>query len=508
MKKIDADNFTLNDLRDSYFGATCVDLSEARLTEIKRAQQTILDIVENNRTVYGVNTGFGLLASTSIPNEKLSELQKNLLLSHSAGVGQPMADDIVRLAMVLKLLSLSQGHSGVQMAVIDGLNALLAAEVYPVIPEKGSVGASGDLAPLSAMAAVLIGVGKVRHQGKVLSAKEGLEIAGIAPVELGPKEGLALINGTQVSNAFATSALYKIENIYAAAVVAGALTVDAALGSDTPFDDRIHAVRGQVGQRTVAKYYRDLLAGSEIRNSHTDCDRVQDPYCLRCQPQVMGAALDFIGFSATILERESRAVSDNPVVFPNEGDVLSGGNFHAEPVALAADNLAIALCEVGNISERRISMLMDKNMSQLPAFLVEDSGVNSGFMIAQVTAAALASENKQMAHPGSVDTIPTSANQEDHVSMATHSARRLHDMAENAANIVAVELLSAAQGVDFRTPLKTSEKLAAVHAMIREKVPHYEQDRVFTDEIETISAMILAGDFNKFVPGLLPSGQE
>ncbi len=505
MTKINADQFSLADLRKAYMAPTSVDLSEERLHEIKRAQQTILDIVDNNRTVYGVNTGFGLLASNSIPQEKLSELQVNLLLSHSAGVGKPLSDDVVRLSMVLKLLSLSQGHSGVQMAVIDGLNALLRAEIYPFIPEKGSVGASGDLAPLSAMAAVLIGVGKVHHKGQLLSAKEGLEIAGVDPVDLGPKEGLALINGTQISNALAMSAYFKIENILAAALVAGALTVDAALGSDTPFDDRIHKVRGQVGQRNVAAVYRDLLAGSEIRHSHENCDRVQDPYCLRCQPQVMGAALDFVEFSGTILERESRAVSDNPVVFPDEGDVLSGGNFHAEPVALAADNLAIALTEIGNISERRISMLMDKNMSQLPAFLVEDSGVNSGFMIAQVTAAALASENKQMAHPGSVDTIPTSANQEDHVSMATHSARRLHDMAENAASIVAVEFLSAAQGVDFRAPLKTSDALQKVHGMIREKVPHYTKDRVFTDEIEALRDMILAGDFNQFVGTVLPS---
>ena len=383
--------------------------------------------------------------------------------------------------------------------VIDGLLALYNAKVYPCIPEKGSVGASGDLSPLAHMSCALIGVGEVRHQGKIMQAEEGLAIAGLKPLVLGPKEGLALINGTQVSTALALRGLFCAEKLYSAAVVAGSLTVEALKGSFVPFDPRIQAVRGQKGQIDAAALYRSLLDSSEINNSHVDCKRVQDPYSLRCQPQVMGACLDHIRFSADIFLKEANAVSDNPLVFTAEGDVLSGGNFHAEPVAMAADVLAIAISEIGAISERRIAQLVDPTMSGLPAFLVKESGVNSGFMIAQVTSAALASENKTWAHPASVDSLPTSANQEDHVSMATFAARRLHDMAGNSSAVVAIELLGAAQGIDFHAPLNTTAKLTEVMSFIRNQVPHYDQDRFFAPDLAKSRAWVEQGEFFKWI---------
>src|SRR5258706_1753662 len=327
------------------------------------------------------------------------------------------------------------------------------------------------------------------------------------PLRLAPKEGLALLNGTQVSPALAPAGLFAIENVFAAATAAGALSVDAAAGSDTPFDPRIHALRGHAGQSQIAARYRSLLEGSEIRRSHLENDpRVQDPYSLRCQPQVMGACLEQMRYAARILETEANGVTDNPLVFADTGEVLSGGNFHAEPVALVADALAVAIAEVGALSERRIALLIDASLSGLPPFLVEHGGVNSGFMVPQVTAAALASENKSLAHPASVDSLPTSANQEDHVSMATFAARRLADMARNSAGIVAIELLAAAQGIDFRAPLKTSPALQQVHALVRSRVAFYDHDRYFAPDIEAICALVESGAFRRFVPGLLPSG--
>ena len=501
------DDVSLLNLRACRFGPVSLKLTDDDWARVDNSFNTVQAVIKEGRTVYGVNTGFGVLASTSIPTDKLEELQRNIVLSHAAGVGDRLADEVVRLVMVLKAASLSRGHSGVQRATIETLQAFIEHDILPVIPAKGSVGASGDLAPLSAMACAMIGEGDVIYKGKQQPAKAALDAIGRAPLVLGPKEGLALLNGTQVSNALALTALYKIEDVFAAAMVAGMLSVDAAEGSDTPFDARIHAVRGQIGQMDVAKHYRQLIEGSGIRASHEACERVQDPYCLRCQPQVMGAALDFIHHAATILEREACAVSDNPLVFPDEGDILSGGNFHAEPVAMAADTLAIALAEVGSMSERRVSLLMDSNLSKLPPFLVKESGINSGFMIAQVTAAALVSENKQMSHPASVDSIPTSANQEDHVSMATHAARRLLDMADNAAHVVAIELLAAAQGIEFRRPRKSSPVLEKVHAMVRERVPAFDHDRTLTPDIESIQDLVLSGVFRGFVKGLLPSDQ-
>ncbi|HEY2419569.1 MAG TPA: histidine ammonia-lyase, partial [Steroidobacteraceae bacterium] len=406
-------------------------------------------IVERGHAAYGINTGFGLMAQTRIASEQLELLQRNLVLSHAAGVGEPLPDAVVRLIMALKINSLARGHSGISLGVIETLQALLAHEIYPLIPGQGSVGASGDLAPLAHLSAALIGVGDVRHHGRLLPAAEGLARAGLLPIKLRPKEGLALINGTQVSTALALAGLFGAEDLWAAAVLAGAMSVDALKASDVPFDERIQETRGQPGQIDVARIYRALLSGSAIRASHLDCSRVQDPYSFRCQPQVMGACLDLIRNCAHTLRIEANAVTDNPLLFVEQSEVLSGGNFHAEPVAFAADTLALAIAEIGSLCERRVAVLVDPKMSGLPPFLVENSGLNSGFMIAQVTAAALVAENKQLANPCSTDSIPTSANQEDHVSMATHGARRLAPMLDNAAAVVGIELLAAAQGIDF-----------------------------------------------------------
>jgi histidine ammonia-lyase len=470
--------------------------------------QASVDAVERIVTAaapaYGINTGFGKLAGTRIPPNELAQLQLNLVHSHAVGTGPVLNDDAVRLILLLKIASLARGASGVRPQTLDALIGLHNAGVYPCIPSKGSVGASGDLAPLAHLACALLGVGEVRVEGKARPAIDGLRRAGLAPLTLGPKEGLALLNGTQVSTALALLGLFAIENAFAAALAAGALSVDAAMGSDTPFDPRIHALRGQVGQIEVAERYRALLAGSAIRASHLKGDdRVQDPYSLRCQPQVMGACLDSIRHAARVLEIEANGVSDNPLVI--DGDVLSGGNFHAEPVALVADQLAVACAEIGALSERRIALLIDGAISRLPHFLVEHGGLNSGFMIAQVTAAALASENKSLAHPASVDSLPTSANQEDHVSMATFAARRLSEMADNTAGIVAIELLAAAQGVDFRRPLATSPALQQVMGEVRAIARFYDHDRYFAPEIEAVKRRVLGGAFNPQAAGMLPS---
>ncbi|MEO8507514.1 MAG: histidine ammonia-lyase [Betaproteobacteria bacterium] len=466
---------------------------------------TVARVLASGQTVYGVNTGFGLLARTRIDDARLTELQRALVRSHSAGTGPLLDDATVRLIMALKATSLACGYSGVRWEVIDLIVRVANAGIVPCIPGQGSVGASGDLAPLAHVASVLIGEGEARVDGRVLSGAAALAAAGLAPIELMPKEGLALLNGTQVSTALALSGLFAAERALAAGFVAGAMTVDACLGSDTPFDARIQAVRGHRGQIDAARVYRDLLAGSSIRASHVDCHRVQDPYSLRCQPQVMGACLDQMRHAASVLLIEANAVSDNPLVFAESGEILSGGNFHAEPVAFAADNLALAIAEIGALSERRTALLMDSNMSGLPPFLIEDGGVNSGFMIAQVTAAALASENKSLAHPSSVDSLPTSANQEDHVSMATNAARRLLPMAGNTAAIVAIELLAAAQGLDLRRPLTTSPVLARAHALIRESAAYWACDRAFAPDLSAIRARVEAGEFAGFADAAINS---
>ena len=460
---------------------------------IEASVAAVRELVARNAPVYGINTGFGKLAQTRIADADLAQLQKNLVLSHCAGVGQPMSAPVVRLMLLLKAASLAHGVSGVRPQIIDALLALLNADVLPVVPEKGSVGASGDLAPLAHMSALLIGVGEGFVDGVRVPAALALARAGLSAVELGPKEGLALLNGTQASTALAIHAAQRLGRVFDAAVAVGAMTVDAAKGSDTPFDDRIHAARGQVGQRDVAARYRAWLAGSALRVSHLDCDRVQDPYCLRCQPQVMGACLDQIEHAWRILLIEANGVSDNPLVFADTLQALSGGNFHAEPVAFAADNLALAIAEIGALAERRTAMLMDPVLSGLPAFLVEHGGLNSGFMIAQVTSAALASENKSLAHPASVDSLPTSANQEDHVSMATFAARRLHTMLDNTAGVVGIEWLCAAQALEFHRPLKSSDPIEALHARLRTKVARLSVDRLMAPDIEAATALVEQG---------------
>jgi histidine ammonia-lyase len=438
-----------------------------------------------------------------IDPEHLGELQRNLILSHCAGTGDLLSDDVVRLIMVMKAAALAQGFSGVRWQVIDALLSLANADVYPCIPAKGSVGASGDLAPLSHMAAVLIGLGEVRIGGRILPAAEGLAHAGLAPMTFGPKEGVALINGTQVSSALALIGLFEAEDVLRAALVTGALAVEAARGNDIPFDARIQAVRRHRGQQDVASVYRALLADSPIREANRATLKVQDPYCLRCQPQVMGACLDNLRFAGETLATEANAVSDNPLVFPEDGEVLSGGNFHAEPVAFAADIIAISLCEIGSLSERRQALLVDASLSGLPAFLIDGSGLNSGFMMAQVTSAALVSENKMLAHPASVDSIPTSANQEDHVSMACHGAYRLAQMADNAATVVAIEWLVAAQGVDFHRPLTPPPPLTEAMRRLRAEVPFTDRDRFLASDIATAKRLFRAGQLADIVPAPL-----
>ncbi|HHQ4804702.1 histidine ammonia-lyase [Aeromonas veronii] len=484
-----------------------VSLDPAALPGIHASAAVVTKVIEQNRVVYGINTGFGLLANTRIPVEQLDELQRSIVLSHAAGIGEYMDDATVRLMMVLKLNSLARGFSGIRLTVLEALMTLINAEVYPVVPKKGSVGASGDLAPLAHMSCLLIGEGKARHDGREIDASEALRIAGLEPIALAPKEGLALLNGTQASTAFALEGLFHAEDLFAGAITIGAMSVEAALGSRRPFDARIHAVRGQHGQIDAAASYRHLLGDlSEIGMSHHNCEKVQDPYSLRCQPQVMGACLTQIRQAAEVLVCEANAVSDNPLVFADDEEIISGGNFHAEPVAFAADNLALAIAEIGSLSERRMALLIDSRMSGLPAFLVNNGGVNSGFMIAQVTSAALASENKTLAHPASVDSLPTSANQEDHVSMATFAGRRLADMAENTRGILAVELLAAAQGLDFRAPLRASAGVEVAKGRLRAHVPFYDKDRYFAPDIEAAAALLGRASYNDLIPaGVLPS---
>ncbi|MBV9881844.1 MAG: histidine ammonia-lyase [Sphingomonadaceae bacterium] len=460
---------------------------------IDASAASIARILASGRTVYGVNTGFGLLANTRIPEDRLAELQTNLILSHSCGLGAPLDPRIVRLAMILKAIGLGRGFSGVRRIVVERLLALVEADALPIIPGQGSVGASGDLAPLAHLSAALLGEGEIVLHGETLSAGEALARLGLAPLALGPKEGLALINGTQVSTAIALDVLFTAERIFAAALVAGALSTDALKGSIAPFDPRLHAARGQQGQIDVAAALRGLLEGSAIGASHLDCAKVQDPYSFRCQPQVMGAALDLIRNAARTLTTEANAVSDNPLIFAEKDEAISGGNFHAEPVAFAADTLAMALCEMGSLSERRTAVLIDPKMSGLPPFLIEDSGVNSGFMILQVSAAALVSENKSLAFPASADSIPTSAGQEDHVSMATHGALKARRIARNAAGVVAIELLAAAQGIDFHAPLQTSAPLARAHQAIRAAVPFHEKDRFLAPDLAWAQGAVLDG---------------
>jgi histidine ammonia-lyase len=499
-------HLTQDGLQAVHAGGQPLVVDPQALPGIQASAAVVRRAAEGDAAVYGVNTGFGKLASTRISEADLATLQLNLIRSHSVGVGGPLAPAVVRLMLALKAASLARGYSGVRPVVIDTLLAVHNAGLVPYVPSQGSVGASGDLAPLAHMTLALLGEGEMLIDGKRRSAAHALRDAGIAPLVLSAKEGLALINGTQTSTALALHALFTFEPVLEAALVVGALTVDAARGSDGPFDPRIHLLRGQPGQIDVAEYYRQLLAGSAIRKSHLDGDdRVQDPYCLRCQPQVVGACLDQLRHAALVLLREANAVTDNPLVFSEDGMMISGGNFHAEPVALAADAMACAIAEVGAIAERRIAMLIDSSVSRLPPFLSADAGLNSGFMIAHVTAASLASENKSLAHPASVDSLPTSANQEDHVSMATFAARRLQPMIANVAHILGIELLAAAQGIDFLRPLASSPALESAHAALREHCPAMMQDRYIAPDIEAATALVTDGSLARILralPGL------
>jgi histidine ammonia-lyase len=492
--------------REVYRGAA-VALDPAAYSVIDRSALAVSTILARGEPVYGINTGFGKLASVRIEAADLEKLQRNIVLSHAAGVGPPMPVAVARLMMALKLASLAQGASGVRGETVRLLEALLDKGLTPVVPCQGSVGASGDLAPLAHMSATLIGVGSFFIDGAVVPAERALAEVGLSPLVLGAKEGLALLNGTQFSTAYALAALFETEMLFGSALVTGALATDAARGSDAPFDPRIHALRRHAGQVDAAHALRRLMEGSAIRVSHLVGDeRVQDPYCLRCQPQVMGAVLDILRHAAVTLATEANGVTDNPLIFAETSEALSGGNFHAEPVAFAADIIALAICEIGSLAERRIAMLVDPALSGLPAFLTPHPGLSSGFMIPQVTAAALVSENKQRAHPASVDSIPTSANQEDHVSMAAHGARRLLEMVENACGVVGIELLAAAQGCDFHRPLATSKPLEAVRDLVRRAVPHLDDDRYFHPDLEQAIALVSSGAVVDAVgAGLLPA---
>ncbi|NML19113.1 histidine ammonia-lyase [Azohydromonas caseinilytica] len=504
--ELKAGALTLADLQTIHAGGVSLVLHAATRDAIEQGAAVVRRAAEGDAPVYGVNTGFGKLASTRISPQDLDTLQRNLIRSHSVGVGEPLAPPIARLMLALKAASLARGYSGVRPEVIELLLQVHNAGLVPYVPSQGSVGASGDLAPLAHMTLALMGEGEMLVDGRRVPALPVLREAGIEPLALHAKEGLALINGTQTSTALALHALLSFEPVLEAALVVGALTVDAARGSDGPFDPRIHLLRGQPGQIDVARYYRKLLEGSAIRASHRDGDdRVQDPYCLRCQPQVVGACLDQLRHAALVLVREANAVTDNPLVFPEDGAMVSGGNFHAEPVALACDAMAVAIAEVGAIAERRIAMLIDAGVSRLPPFLTADAGLNSGFMIAHVTAASLASENKSLAHPASVDSLPTSANQEDHVSMATFAARRLQPMIANTAHILGIELLAAAQGIEFLRPLASSPALEAAHALLRDACPSVDRDRYLAPDIERATTLVGDGSLARLLrklPGL------
>lgn len=479
-----------NSLFKLYKGNVQLSLCDSAFEPIQNSKNTIEAVLDSGKVVYGINTGFGSLANTRIEADKLTLLQKNLVLSHACGTGEFLSDDIVRVMLALKINNLSQGYSGVRYSLIEKLLTLFNQKIYPCIPEKGSVGASGDLVPLAHLVLPLLGEGHCHTQGKKIPSIDALKMINQSPIELKPKEGLALLNGMQASNAIALKAFFICEQFFKTAVVAGSLTVDAVMGSDIPFDDRIHKIRGHAAQSKVATWYRSLLNGSQIRASHKDCERVQDPYSIRCQPQVMGACLHQMLFVEDTLVQEANAVSDNPLIFSETQDILSGGNFHGEIVSMACDNLALAIAEIGALSERRIALLIDPHFSHLPPFLVKDSGLNSGFMLAHVAAAACASDNKALSHPHSVDSLPTSANQEDHVSMATNGALRLLKMLDNLATILAIELLAACQGLEFRRPLKSSAKLEDVYSKIRTLVKPYEKDRYFSPDIEAIKTLV------------------
>ncbi|WP_256840075.1 histidine ammonia-lyase [Ornithinimicrobium faecis] len=493
------DDVDLQDLAPAYAGPIQVSIADSAWAKVDAAYAVISGAVERGDVVYGVNTGFGKLADRRIAPDDLKELQRRVIASHMTGVGDPLEPALVRATMLVKLIGLLRGHSGVRRLVVQQMVDMLNRDALPVIPGQGSVGASGDLAPLSHMAGAMIGLGHIRVGEDVMPAVDGLAAVGLEPIVLGPKEGVALINGTQASTAITIRGLLRAQEVLNAAVAAGALTTEATAGRQTAFDDRIQQIRRQPGQIAVADQLRRLVADSDVLSVEFEGRRLQDPYCLRCQPQVMGAALDLLDFAAGTLGREINAVSDNPLMFPDDDLVLSGGNFHGQPVAFAADVIAMALCEIGSLSERRTAMLMDTSMSGLPPFLIESAGLSSGFMLAQVTSAALVAENRSRAMPNSVDSIPTSAGQEDHVSMATHAGLRLSAMGRNTAYVVAIELLSGAQGLDLRNGGKPAPALASTYELVRSQADFLEEDRVMSPDMEAVCSQVLSGAFNDIV---------
>jgi histidine ammonia-lyase len=471
-------------------------LNDAARTAIANAHKTVETIVAGGSAVYGINTGFGRLAGTVIADDALEALQKNVVVTHAIGSGPTLSAAETRLVMAMKIASLAQGHSGVRPELVDLMIEMFNRNLLPVIPSQGSVGASGDLTPLAHVAAAMIGDGMISVAGEALPAAEALASAGLEPLELQAKEGLAMLNGTQVSTALAMSGAIEARQALNSAIIIGALTTEAVLGSVLPFEDRLHQIRRQPGQIEVARRLRELTRGSEFRDKALTDGRIQDPYCIRCQPQVYGACLDLLDNVDAVLEREADAVTDNPIVFPDTGEIVSGGNFHAEPIAFAADTVALAICELGALSERRLAMMTDTSLSGLPPFLTDDPGVNSGFMSGQIAAAAMVAENKQKAHPASVDSVPTVVNYEDHVSMATHGARRLRAMVDTLGNILATELLAAVEGCDHQG-LELSSPLKEVKALVRGQVDRMNTDRAFGPAYETAREMVKSGHVAK-----------
>ncbi len=490
---IDGTSLTLTDLESVAMSRRPVLLTSEARERVARARAVVDRAVEQGAVVYGITTGFGNFADVVIPRDRIRELQLNLVRSHAAGVGDPLGEVETRALMLLRANVLAKGMSGVRPATLELLLQLLNAGIHPVIPSQGSVGASGDLAPLAHLALALVGEGEVVSEGRRQPAAEALRRAGVEPVSLEAKEGLALINGTQLMTAIGGLALIEAQRLARTADVAGALTLDCLKGTDVAFDPRIHEARPHPGQGASARNLRRLLAGSPLRESHRNCGKVQDAYSLRCMPQVHGASRDGLSFAQATVGIELNSATDNPMVFAEEGELLSGGNFHGEPVAMACDFLAIAAAELGAISERRIERLVNPALSDLPAFLARDGGLQSGFMIAHVTAAALASENKSLAHPASVDSIPTSANKEDHVSMGVTAARKAAQVVRNLRRILAVETLAACQALEFLRPLRTSAPLEAVHSLVRRQVAPYDRDRIIAPEIEAVAELARSG---------------
>jgi histidine ammonia-lyase len=485
---------TLAQLEELYRGDGVFHICKSAMFSVVQAVERLEKAVATGDAIYGVNTGFGKLASVRIADSDLGKLQRNLVLSHSAGFGEPLPSNVVRLVIALKCISLGRGASAVRPIVIQRLQELVANDVIPVVPEKGSVGASGDLAPLAHITCALIGEGEAFYRGERMASAQALKEAGLEPVELQAKEGLALLNGTQVSTALALAGLFDAWRLAKNSLVTTALSIDAAMGSTAPFRDEVHTLRGHRGQIESARMIRDLLDGSQIRESHREDDlRVQDPYCLRCAPQVIGACIDQLRYAGQVLQVESNSVTDNPLVL-TDGEVVSGGNFHAEPVGLVADMIALAISEIGSIAQRRVALLVDPSLNfGLPAFLSADPGLQSGLMIAEVTSAAVMSENRSLANPRTVDSTPTSADQEDHVSMACHAARRLLEMNDNLAAILGIEAMAAAQGIEYRAPLETSPTLQAIIGRIRDACPPLDEDRMVDGDITKLAGLLGSG---------------